>query len=128
MGASRVRAGYTSSVPPPEALTGPVKKRLLAAYGISASQIRDYELDHLVGLASGGAGDVRDPWSEPTTFQRFQPGGFVHNDKDTVEAYTFQAICGGKASATAVRKAMVTDGTTAVNVLGLPPIPAGYRG
>jgi hypothetical protein len=47
----------------------------------------------------------------------------VHNDKDAVEAYTFHAICAGKVSVTAAQNAMATDWTTAVTVLGLPPIP-----
>src|SRR5205807_8233135 len=38
------KGGYTSSVRPPESLTEPAKKKLLAAYGIPASQISSYEL------------------------------------------------------------------------------------
>lgn len=122
------KGGYTASVRPPEALTESVKKKLLAAYGIPASRIRDYELDHLVELAAGGASDVRNLWPEPNTFQQFRSSGFIHNDKDAVEAYTFHAICAGTVSVSAVQKAMATDWTTAVKVLGLPPVPADYKG
>lgn len=122
------RGGYTSSVRPPESLTEPAKKKLLAAYGIPARRIGDYELDHLVELASGGASDVRNLWPEPNTFRRFHRGSYVRNDKDVVEAYTFHAICDGKVTVTAVQKAMASNWTTAVTVLRLPPIPSGYRG
>lgn len=122
------RGGYTSSVRPPESLTEPVKRKLLAAYGIPAKRIGDYELDHLVELASGGASDVRNLWPEPDKFQQFHRGSYVRNDKDVVEAYTFHAICDGKVSVTAVQRAMASDWTTAVRTLGLPPIPGDYRG
>lgn len=122
------KGGYTSSVRPPESLTEPMKRKLLAAYGIPAGQIRRYELDHLIEIADGGASDVRNLWPEPNTFQQFTSSGFVRNDKDTVEAYTYHAICDGKVSVTAVQNAMARDWSTAVAVLGLPSIPAGYRG
>jgi hypothetical protein len=122
------KGGYTSSVRPPQTLTEPVKRRLLAAYGIPASRIGDYELDHLIDLAAGGASDVRNLWPEPNTFSRFQPSQFVHNDKDAVESYTFHAICDRKVTVTAVQNAIAGDWTTAVATLGLPPIPADYQG
>jgi hypothetical protein len=122
------KGGYTSSVRPPESLTEPAKRKLLAAYGIPAAQIGGYELDHLVDLAGGGASDVRNLWPEPNTFNQFKGSAFVHNDKDAVEAYTFHAICAGTVSVTAVQNAMATDWSTAVATLGLPPIPADYKG
>jgi hypothetical protein len=122
------KGGYTSSVRPPVSLTEPAKRRLLAAYGIAETQIGRYELDHLIDLAIGGASDVRNLWPEPDTFQRFHPDSFVHNDKDVVESYTFHAVCDHKVTVTAVQNAMATDWSTAVATLGLPPIPADYRG
>lgn len=122
------KGGYTASVRPPESLTEPMKRKLLAAYGIPASQIGAFELDHLVDLAAGGASDVRNLWPEPNNFQFFTPTSFLHNDKDTVESYTYHAICAGKVTVSAVQKAMATDWGTAVADLGLPPIPPGYKG
>ena len=113
---------------PPEALTEPVKRELLAAYGIPASRISHYELGHLIDLAAGGASDLHNLWPEPNSFHQFRASSVVHNDKDAVESYTFHAICAGTAALTAVQNAMATDWTTAVSVLGLPPIPAGYTG
>ncbi len=122
------KGGYTSSVRPPASLTEPVKRQLLAAYGIPQSQISRYELDHLIDLAAGGASDVRNLWPEPNTTTQFQPSTYVHNDKDAVESYTYRAICQGRVTVTAVRDAIDADWTTAVATLGLPPIPPDYRG
>jgi hypothetical protein len=65
---------------------------------------------------------------EPNTFSQFKPSSYIHNDKDAVEDYLYQAICASKVTVTAVQNAMATDWTTAVATLGLPPIPAGYKG
>lgn len=122
------KGGYTSTVRPPEALTQAAKRRLLAAYGVPQSQISHYELDHLIPLNDGGASDVRNLWPEPDTFRQFHKSSFIQNDKDAVEDYTYSAICSGKVAVSAVQNAMDTDWTTAVDKLGLPPIPSGYRG
>lgn len=122
------KGGYTTSVRPPESLTEPAKKKLLAAYGIPESKISDYELDHLIELNAGGASDLRNLWPEPNTLTEYKGSAFVHNDKDEVEEYTYHAICDGKASVTAVQKAVAANWTTAVSVLGLAPIPTDYQG
>jgi hypothetical protein len=120
--------GYTSSVRPPVEITQTAKRRLLAAYGVPAANIRDYELDHLIELNAGGASDVRNLWPEPNVMRRFEASTYVRNDKDAVEAYTFDAVCDHRVTVSAVQRAMAGDWTTAVTTLGLPPIPAGYRG
>jgi len=122
------KGGYTTSVRPPESLTGPAKLKLMAAYGISAAQVSGYELDHLVELNAGGASDVRNLWPEPDTFSQFHQSAFIHNDKDAVEEYTFTALCQHKTTVSAIEAAMAADWTTAVAKLGLPPIPASYKG
>lgn len=122
------KGGYTSTVRPPVSLTEPVKRKLLAAYGIPANRIGDYELDHLVDLAVGGSSDVRNLWPEPNTFSQFHRSSFAHNDKDVVESYTFHAVCEHRTTVTAAQNAIATDWTTAVAKLGLPPIPTNYTG
>jgi hypothetical protein len=122
------KGGYTSSVRPPESLTEPAKKQLMAAYGIPASKISAYELDHFVALNDGGASDLRNLWPEPNTTKLYRSSSYVHNDKDAIEDYTYQAICDHKTTVTAVQKAMASNWTTAVAALGLPAIPANYRG
>jgi hypothetical protein len=119
--------GYTGSVRPPQRLTDQAKAGLLAAYGIPVSQASRYELDHLVELNAGGASDLRNLWPEPNTFEWYAGSAFIHNDKDAIERYTFDAICRHAVSVTAVQQAMATDWTTAVSTLGLPPLPDSYR-
>lgn len=120
--------GYTTSVRPPQALTEPVKRKLMAAYGIPWTMASHYELDHLIELSAGGASDVRNLWPEPNTFLAgtATKSGYVHNDKDQVEGYTFHKICTAAVSLGRLQQAMARDWSTAVAVLGLPPIPKGY--
>jgi len=122
------KGGYTASVRPPRAVTDAIKRELLAAYGIPVADIGRYELDHLVELSGGGSSDVRNLWPEPNVLYTEQGSSFVRNDKDTVETYLFHAQCAGKATLAAIQHAVSQNWTTAVAVLRLPPIPAGYRG
>jgi hypothetical protein len=122
------KGGYTASVRPPEGVTNAIKRRLLAAYGIPVADIGQYELDHLVQLSGGGSSDVRNLWPEPNVLYTGAGSSSVHNDKDRVETYLFHAQCSGKASLSAIQQAVSQNWTTAVAALGLPPIPAGYRG
>jgi hypothetical protein len=121
--------GYTGSVRPPEAITEAAKRKLMAAYGIPWSQAGRYELDHLVELNAGGASDFRNLWPEPNVFLNgATSSAFVRNDKDRVEAYTFHQLCTGQVNLWALQHAMASNWVTAVAVLHLPRIPAGYRG
>ena len=122
------KGGYLAVVLPPDALVEPVKRKLLAAYGIPDAQSGDFELDHLVSLNAGGASDTRDLWPEPNTFRQFKPGNGRQNDKDVIETYLFHAVCDGTVPLSAVRAAMDADWTTAVRTLGLPAIPPDYQG
>ncbi len=122
------QGGYTAVIRPPDALTEPVKRKLLAAYGIPASQTDDFELDHLVAMFVGGASDTRNLWPEPNTFRQFKRSSGWQNDKDAVETYLLRAMCDGRVSLDAARAAMAADWTTAVTKLDLPAIPADYQG
>lgn len=122
------KGGYTSSVRPPESITQRAKKQIMAAYGIPWNQASTYELDHLVELNAGGSSDYRNLWPEPNTLPTATASAFVHNDKDAIEAYTYHAICGRKVLFTAVQNAISSNWSTAVATLGLPNVPAGYRG
>jgi hypothetical protein len=112
--------GYTASVRPPERITEPAKKQIMAAYGIPWSQAHRYELDHLIELSAGGASDTRNLWPEPNDdAHQYRRGTYVHNDKDQVEAVTFDAICSGKAKLATAQKAIASNWTTALDVLHL---------
>ncbi|WP_138417442.1 hypothetical protein [Sinomonas gamaensis] len=122
--------GYTSSVRPPAAMTDAAKKKVLAAYGIPASQSSRYELDHLVPLCAAGSSNLANLWPEANTFL---PGtgsesSVVHNSKDRVEEYVCQAIREHQVQLAAAQKALATDWTAAVQTLGLPSIPDSYKG
>jgi hypothetical protein len=121
--------GYTASIRPPEAITEAAKRILMAAYGIPWSQASHYELDHLVAENSGGASDFANLWPQPNVFLNGATGSaFIRNDKDAVEAWTFHKLCARQTNLIALQHAMATNWTTAVAVLHLPRIPAGYRG
>lgn len=101
----------------------------MAAYGIARSHASTYELDHIVDLAAGGSSDVRNLYPEPNNDAgHFAHTSFIHNDKDAVADYSHAAICVGKVTVTRVQRAIAANWTTAVQALGLPPIPASYRG
>jgi hypothetical protein len=111
-------------------MTATAKRQLMAAYGIPWSEARGYELDHLVPLCAGGSSDLRNLWPEKNDFLAADggPSSYVHNSKDRVEAYVCAAVRSGRAPLTAAQEAMASSWPTAVATLGLPPIPAGYRG
>lgn len=85
-------------------------------------------MDHLVELAAGGTSDVRSLWPEPNLLYEATGGAFIRNDKDQVEAYLFHAECAGRVQLASAQQALAANWTTAVATLGLPPIPASYRG
>ena len=93
----------------------------MAAYGVPWSQAHRYELDHLIELSAGGSYDTRNLWPEPNDdAHEYQRGPYVHNDKDQVEAVTFDALCSGTAALAAVQQAVATNWSTALAVLHLP--------
>lgn len=105
--------GYTTSVRPPSGITDKAKTKIMAAYGIPADKAGDYELDHLVPLADGGASDIRNLWPEPNIFAsaKHSSSAFVHNDKDQVEQDAFAALCAGRATLSEIQTTMSTDWT-----------------
>lgn len=118
--------GYAASVRPPLAVTAAVKRRLLAAYGIPLRDVATYEADHLVAISTGGSSSTLNLWPEPDTVMTATPSRYVHNDKDAVEGWTFDALCAGTIQLGALQHAMAGNWSTAVAALGLPPVPAGY--
>ena len=118
------RGGYTASVRPPVSLTDAAKAKIMAAYGIPASEASKYELDHLIPLDAGGASDVRNLWPEPNTFAEFTKSEYVHNDKDQIESDAQHAICSRTAGLDALQRAFAADWTT----IRLPHESAGTSG
>lgn len=104
--------GYSDSVRPPLELTEALKYKLLAAYGVPASKIRDYELDHLVPESTGGSSSTYNLWPEPNNDAgRYPRSEYVANDKDEIEHRAWEAVCDHKAHLGRVQQAMATNWT-----------------
>jgi hypothetical protein len=84
------RRGWTSTVRPPQAITGPEKRASMKAYG-HRQPVSGYEYDHHVSLELGGAvNDPRNLWPEPDYPQR---SGFYLNPKDKLEGALKRLVC-----------------------------------
>jgi hypothetical protein len=91
IGSTICLSGYSAQVRPPTSYTTPLKRQLMAAYGLADQPVADFELDHLISLELGGA--PRDPanlWPEPWT------GMMNARQKDTVENFLHDQVCGGQ--------------------------------
>ncbi|GAA4111309.1 hypothetical protein [Streptomyces hundungensis] len=112
------KAGYTSTIRPPESVTGVEKAANAKSYGYTGS-LHDAEYDHLVSLELGGdPNDPRNLWVEPPSPGHKQGAG-PNNPKDGVESKLHTAVCSGKVQLAAAQKAIATDWTTALVTLGL---------
>ncbi len=112
------RTGYTSTIRPPESVTGPEKSANAKSYGYTGSP-HDAEYDHLVSLELGGdPDDPRNLWVEPPS-PSHKPGAGPNNPKDAVESKLHTAVCSGKAQLAAAQKAIATDWPQALAKLGL---------
>jgi hypothetical protein len=78
--------GYSDSVRPPQETTGALEYKMLTAYGVPASKISDYELDHLVPESTGGSASTYNLWPEPNDdVGHYLRSEYVANDKDEIE-------------------------------------------
>lgn len=105
---------------PPSSVTAKIKKQALADYGRPQSDSRLTELDHLIPVRDGGASDAKNLWPEPN-YTTKQSSPYVHNPKDVVELRVYTAVCRAKnpVKLRDAQRAMATDWTTALKVLGL---------
>jgi hypothetical protein len=82
-------SGFTGTIRPPVAYTGPLKLKIMAAYGVSNPAL--YELDHLIALEDGGApADPANLWPQP-----YSPTPGAHQ-KDDEENFLKRQVCSGK--------------------------------
>jgi hypothetical protein len=99
-------SGYTAKVRPPTSYTDPLKRRLMAAYGVRGSP-SGYELDHLVSLELGGApADPANLWPEPYA------GAGGARVKDRAENATRREACAHPSELGALQAAIARDWTT----------------
>jgi len=109
------RAGWTSTVRPPESITAREKLASMAAYGDHAAPSA-YEYDHLVPLELGGAvNDPRNLWPEPDYPVR---AGFYLNPKDRLEGALKRLVCERRMSLATAQRLVAVDWVSAFAVYG----------
>jgi hypothetical protein len=97
--------GYTRTVRPPVGVTNAIKRRAIAAYGnYAGSDLRNYELDHLISLELGGA-----PADEANLWPEAHSGPRGSEAKDAVENFLHQQVCAGKMTLADAQRAIATD-------------------
>jgi hypothetical protein len=109
------RAGWTSTVRPPESITYSEKRASLLAYSdqLGASA---YEYDHLVPLELGGAvNDPRNLWPERDYGVR---AGFYLNPKDRLERVLNRLVCNGALPLATAQRLIATDWVSAYRSYG----------
>ncbi len=112
LGSTICKPGYTKSIRPGQAITGPEKKANAESYGYTGS-LGDAEYDHLISLELGGdPNDPRNLWIEPPS-PGHNPSDGVNNPKDKLENQLNAAVCAGTMSLPAAQDAIASDWTTA---------------
>ncbi len=119
LGATICHTGYTSTIRPPSSVTAREKRSNAASYRYTGV-LRDAEYDHLISLELGGdPNDPRNLWVEPPS-PGHAPGSGAGNPKDRIENQAHRLICAGKVTLAAMQRAIATNWTTALAVVGHP--------
>lgn len=79
------------------------KRAVYRSYGIARHSRGQYEIDHLVPLELGGANDVANLWPQAALPR---PG---FHEKDALENYLHDRVCGGRESLRAAQVAIARD-------------------
>ena len=107
-------SGWTSTIRPSTSYTNKLKQQGIIDYGYSDTNMSDYEEDHFLALEDGGnPTDPKNLWPEP------HGGSSNSYSKDGVETKVKNAICKGTVTLAAAQHAMLSDWTTAEQVLGI---------
>ena len=100
------QSGYTTSIRPPESITGDEKVASAAAYSYTGS-LHTAEYDHLISLELGG--DPNDPanlWVEPND----RPSATsTYNSKDSLENKLHRLVCSGQITLATAQQAIATN-------------------
>lgn len=99
------RKGWTATVRPPTSYTTPIKRQLMARYGITAPPAA-VELDHLIPLEVGG-----DPRSQLNLFPEMWDGPQGAHVKDGQENALNRAVCNGRVKLADAQRQMVARWT-----------------
>ena len=107
-------SGWTSTIRPPTSYTNKLKAQGIIDYGYSDTSMSDYEEDHFLALEDGGSPtSPQNLWPEP------HAGDANSYNKDGVETKVKNAICNGTVTLADAQRAMLTNWTTAEQVLGI---------
>ena len=88
----------------PKSYTEPLKKKDIALYGLADTQLKAYELDHLIPLEVGGnPTDPQNLWPEPYA------GEWGARTKDQIENKINALVCNGQISLAAGQDAFITN-------------------
>lgn len=95
------RVGWTKTVRPPASFTNPIKIELIRKEELPEEALVDFQLDHRIPLALGGAPTDRrnfqlQPWDEAT-------------EKDHVETCLSVAVCAGRIMLDEARRRIWTN-------------------
>ena len=97
----------TKSERPPTSYTNKLKREGFDEYGYTDREMKDYEEDHLISLEIGGSPtDPTNLWPEP--YSASIPDGGAR-DKDKVENYLHEQVCGGAMTLADAQKEIVAD-------------------
>jgi hypothetical protein len=101
--------GWSSRHRPPEATTEAIKARQLAERDRPGG-LADYEEDHVIPLALGGAAaDPRNLWPQP----RYAADGWTAAKKDRLEDRLHALVCAGAVPLADAQRAIAADWTAA---------------
>lgn len=93
--------GWTKTVRPQVSSTARIKRRLFEEYGLPPELMGDFQLDHVIPLALGGAP------SDPRNFQLMDQDEAER--KDDVERCLARAVCNGKIGLEEARRVIWQD-------------------
>ena len=108
------RRGYSTSV---RNVPAAVSREVYREYGILERTTGEYEVDHSVALELGGSNDIANLWPEVA-----EPRPGFH-EKDQVENYLHDAVCGGRMKLLEAQRAIATDWVQVYQHLRQPVLP-----
>lgn len=102
--------GWTATVRPPSSYTTALKRRQIAAYGYTDTNLAHYEEDHLISLELGGApSDPRNLWPEPYTIVLADGTKVGARVKDQLENRLNDLVCSGALPLATAQHLIATD-------------------
>lgn len=114
IGRTICRPGYARSVRPAYAITGPLKRRMMADQH-PGEPLSAYELDHLIPISLGGAPlDRRDLWLQP------RQGPMNADDKNVLAYVLWRLVCTRQVPLDVARYDISHDWTRAYQLYATP--------